>query len=315
MDNRGMSKGMTVFWIALVVGIVAVLGTLYGTGNLGTLSVGPINVSTTTTGNGVQAPGPSGSTAGYQPTATYAAVDKFSTSPITGTSYYKADGQKATTTALTNVNPGVSYTYWVDNGSGKNFVKPATFTATDGSNNIVATGYQYAAPTITAYDNNAGVAIGSATHNVTLTANGQANIDLKYQGTAKKSGAPFGGVMVIEYNSSISSVTASSPYIMSSNPYTLVYSVTNTGDTYKTYAFNSQLDDGSGNLNHITLQFQNGNAAMPTNGSLTTVDFYPANYYVTNSGNIVLDTSKAANSDTARTTTAGPYKYTFYFVK
>ncbi len=310
-NKRATSKVGTVFTVLTLVAILGII--LFSMGVIKTGS-SPLAVTNGNTGNGNAGTNNNagvGTINTAQPTATYSAIDKFSTSAITGTAYYKPANQKAQTTALSNVNSGTQYTYWVDNSTGKNYVKPAVFTAHSGANSIQAIGWQYAAPTITAYDNNAGTAITDASHNVTLSANGQANLDFKYQGTAKKSAGPFGGVMVLEYNSTISDVTCTGNDVLSANPYHVTYTVSNTADTFKEWAYSAGLDDGSGDLNHITCQFRNGATAQPAGGAFV-LSFIPAGYYVTNTGNIVLDTEQTLNGATTRTG-AGTQTSTFHF--
>jgi len=130
--------------------------------------------------------------------------------------------------------------------------------------------------------------------NTSMGANAQANIEITYQGTAKKSAGPFGGVLVTEYNTTMSSVTCTGDSLLDSNPYHLTYTVTATSNTYKPYAYGPSLDDGSASVKRISCQFQNGGTAVGA-GSYYYFKFIPANYYVTNAGDIVLDTEKFAN--------------------
>ncbi|MGC9309582.1 MAG: hypothetical protein ACP5D2_02705, partial [Candidatus Nanoarchaeia archaeon] len=71
------------------------------------------------------------------------------------------------------------------------------------------------------------------------------------------------------------------------------------------------LDDGSGEVRRISCQFKNGASAAGA-GSPYYISFIPANYYVTNYGDIVLDVEKYANDDTTRTG-FGTRKGTFYW--
>lgn len=252
---------------------------------------GDVNTNTNTgSGSGVTT---------YQPTASYTTFDKYaSTTTVSGTSYYKVGSNKATTTAQTNVNKGDQITYWVDNST--YWVKPAVETAGAGVTSIEAEAYANGTATITLYDTVNRQSSDSGTYNTSMGANKQANEELTYQGTAKQSASPFGGVMIVEYNSTISSVTCTGDDLLNSNPYHVTYTVTATTNTYKPYAYGPSLDDGTGSVRKINCQFQNGATAVGA-GSAYYFKFIPANYYVTNDGDIVLDTEKFANGVTTRT--------------
>lgn len=239
-----------------------------------------------------------GGGATYQPTASYSARDKYSTTSIAGTSYYKVNGNSATTTAYTNVNIGDGITYWVSNDS--YWMVPVTKTAGQGVNLFEAEGFSNSTVTLGLYDTVNREAVDDATYNTSMGANDQANIEITYQGTAEGSGGPFGGVMIIEYNSTMSSVICTGEDILSSNPYHLTYTVTLLAHTHKTWAYGPGLDDGSGAVKRIDCQFKNG-ATKVGAGSIYYVKFAPADYYVTDSGDIVLDTEKHADGDTTRT--------------
>jgi hypothetical protein len=235
----------------------------------------------------------------YQETGTYATKDIFGTTSVTGTSYLKTDGNPAIAgTPTTSVSQGTDYTYWVDNST--YYVLPVTQKATCGVNPFTAKAWNNASATVTGYDIVGSAAVTSGASNVSMAANANANIRFTYQGTAKKSAAPFGGVMVIEYNSSIASVTCSGANIVGTNPFHLTYTVGSTTRTYAVFAFDNKLDDGTGLAKTIDCQFKNGASAAGA-GSAYLVKFIPANYYVANDGTIVLDTEKNANQDTTRT--------------
>lgn len=312
-DKRKMAG-----WIGLVVAVIGVIGMFVPGTPLGnTINLGGQNavvqqpatvvVTTTPTAPGIT-PGLSGE-CNYQPTATYSAKDKYSTTSVPGTAYYKPSGLPATTTAYTNLNKGTTYTYWVSNST--YFVRPVTISADCGNNPFTADSWAYTAATITGYDLVNHQTTTSGAYNTSMGANDLANVQVTYQGVAKKSAGPFGGVMVIEYNSSISSVTATGDQILSSNPYHVTYSVSATSHTSKQFAYSSDLDDGTGSVRTINLQVQNG-ASAAGDGADWKVTFIPANYYVTNDGNIELDTEKFANSDTSRTN-LGEQTATFYW--
>lgn len=239
-----------------------------------------------------------GGGANYQPTASYSARDKFSTTSVSGTSYYKVNGNSATTTAYTNTNVGDAITYWVSNTS--YYVQPVSKSAHSGVTPFEALGWENSSVTITLYDTVGRATVTSGKSNITMGANGQANIEITYQGTAKGSAGPFGGDMVFEGNKTLASVTCTGDNLLSDNPYHLTYGVTDTNNAYHVWAYDSGLDDGTGKPKTVSCQVLNGATAVGT-GSAYYVKFIPANYYVTNAGDIVLDTEKNANQDTTRT--------------
>jgi len=292
---------------------------LLGLPILAYMGVGPLqglNAPLAVIPEGVSIPTPSGDngavttgTETYQPTASYATKDKFSTTSVSGTAYYKVNDLPATTTAKTNVRSGEKYTYWVSNDT--YYVEPVVFVAKPGANDIVADAWQNASATITGYDTVNHQTTTNGAYNTSMGANDQANIQITYQGTAKKSAGPFGGVMVLEYNSTISSVTCTGDYLLSDNPYHLTYTTSATTHTYKAWAYSSEVDDGSGAVRTFDCQFKNGASAVGA-GSAWYVKFIPANYYVTNDGDIVLDVEKFENDDTTRTGLGTP-SATFYW--
>lgn len=239
----------------------------------------------------------SGGGATYQPTVSYSAKDKYSTTSISGTSYYKVNSNSAITTAYTNANVGDQITYWVSNST--YWVKPVIKGAGTGVTTFEALGWANSSATVTLYDTVNRQSTTDGAYNTSLGANALANVEITYQGTAQGSSGPFGGVMVVEYNATISSVTCTGSAIMSSNPYHLTYSVSATSHTYKAWAYSSELDDGSATVQRINCQFKNGATAVGA-GSPYYVKFIPANYYVTDAGDIVLDTEKNADGDTTR---------------
>jgi len=239
-----------------------------------------------------------GGGATYQPTASYSARDKYSTTSVSGTSYYKVGSNSATTTAYSNVNVGDSITYWVSNTS--YWIKPVVKTAGAGVNPFEALGWANSSASVSLYDSVGRASADSGDSNISMGANDQANVEITYQGTSEGSAGPFGGKMVIEMNSTISSVTCTGDALTSSDPYHLTYSVSATSNTYKSWAYGPSLDDGTGAVKRIDCQFKNGASAVGA-GSAYYVKFIPANYYVSDKGDIILDTEKAENGDTTRT--------------
>ncbi len=245
-----------------------------------------------------------GANVAVNPTATYATKDKFSTLSIGGTSYYARDGDAATTTAIGNVNPGVQYTYWVSNGT--YYVAPKVFTASSLNNNVVNdVAFKSGGVTTSLYDTDNRQTTTSGAYNTSVGVNGVANIEVSYQGVAKQSNMPFGGVMVVEKNQSFNvngGVTCSGANIApntGANAFTVTYSPSATDMNTVVYKVLPTIDDGVNvNKKVIGCQFQNGGS--DASGAYK-VTFIPANYYVTNEGKIALDVEQAKNGLTTRT--------------
>jgi hypothetical protein len=107
--------------------------------------------------------------------------------------------------------------------------------------------------------------------------------------------------MVAEYNTTLSDVTCTGAGLLKVNPYKLTHTLAlGTTHTYKQWGFDSSIDDGSGGLKTINCQAKGGSTAVGA-GSEFRVTFYAADYYVTESGNILLDTEQSADSSTTRT--------------
>ena len=291
-NNKGEMKGGWVIVLVIVaVILVASPGLLTNLFSSGTTTT----TTTTTTEETAVCP--------YQPTATYTQKDKFSSNIITGgTAYYKVNALPSTTSAPTNVNKGTSYQYWYSNTTV--YVAPMTKTAGCGANDFIADSWQNGSVTLSGYDTVGNVVIcqTAGTNNITLGANAQANQKITYQGTAKKSAMPFGGLMVVEYNSTISDVVCTGANIKSGNPsgFHITYGVSATTRTSKVFEVDSALDDGSGTSRTIDCQFTNGASAVGASSPYY-VKFFPANYYLTNDGNFALDVEKTLNSDNTRT--------------
>ncbi len=249
-------------------------------------------------GNGNPLPVPTGGLPNYQPTASYSTIDKYSTTSVSGTSYYKANNNKATTTAVTNVNLKDKIKYWVSNTT--YWVKPEVVTINSQTSIIQADAWANSSATVTLYDPVNRQTTTSGAYNTSLGANDDASVEITYDGTAEGSAGAFGGVMIFERNSTISSVKCTGDQLLKSNPYHVTYTVTATTNTYDAFAYDSSLDDGSGAPRTINCEVKNGASAVGA-GSAYYVKFIPANYYVTQAGDIVLDTEKNADGDTTRT--------------
>jgi hypothetical protein len=292
-----------------MVGVVALVIALLALGGTGTL--GGKWDFLAIEGGGATSDGTSGSNANVNvnPVATYATQEKWTTAVVAGTAYYQKKGTAATTTAITNVNPGDSYTYWVSNAT--TYVRPIEFVAGTLNNNIVnKNGYANATQTIILYDSLGNANVQGGIANVSMGAGDTKSIVLKYQGTYQQSSAPFGGVLIVEKNSSIQQVTCTGDSILPTVPYSQVtYSVSATANNYQMFGLDSTLDDGTSSVRQITCQFKNG--ATDTSSPVT-FKVIPANYYFANDGNIYLDVQKTANSDTARVGLGTP-SATMYF--
>ena len=142
--------------------------------------------------------------------------------------------------------------------------------------------------------------MSNGANNISMGANDQANVEITYQGTSKKSASPFGGIMVIEKNSTITTVTCTGDdLIKGTSPYHITYTASATTHDYRLFPYAGTIDDGTGSVKRITCQFLNGGTA--TDGSTYWIKFIPANYYVSNDGNFELDVEKFLNDDTTRT--------------
>lgn len=240
----------------------------------------------------------------YQPTASYQTKDKYASQTISGTSYYQEDGKPASTTALTNILLNEKYTYWVDNKSAANaayyWVKPYEFIGMQTTNVVNDEVYNNGTMSITGWDMIGSASVTNGANNATLTT-GTATIKFTFQGTNKKSAVPFGGVLVVEYNNTISDVTCSGDGIIGENSkYRVTYAPYATDMTNKKFELAYGFDDGKASVKEITCQFI-GSATSPGADAPLFVKIIPANYYVGNDGKFYLDTEKAADSSNTRT--------------
>lgn len=274
----------------------------------------PLTGITTPSGDGLTVSGSGTSVSTYQPTATYATQNKFdSTASVGGTSYYKVGGlttgQPASTTAITNVEKGSSYTYWVDNGTTSAtsyLIKPLTFSA--GQVNTLVNVEAYAnstSPSISVYDLIGKVSAEKETSNISMGANDNAKVEFSYLGVAKNANLPFGGVVVIEYNNTIASVNCVGDGIVgANNKYQLTYTAASTGNNFKVYEVAEGYDVSpngvTGVIKTVTCDFVNGATAAGAAAPYY-IKYYAAGYYLGSDGNIHLDVEKAANGATTRT--------------
>lgn len=305
MNKKGKTGSFTmlVWFIAIVA--VLILGTVFYMAFRTPTEPQTIVNTPSPQPSGTGTSGGSSNACNYQPSVTYTTKDQAGTTIVAGTSYYGAGTGPATTTALTNVVAGNPYTYWVDNGTGANlgyFDAPAIFTPGCGAQTVNAVAYQFNNQTLSGYDLIGKTsAIGQAT-NVSMGAGKSANIQITYLGSALKTAMPFGGLMVVEYNSTIPTLTASGDGIVAnSGKFHITYSSTATSNTFQTFEVTPALDPGASVVNpkYINLAFQNGQTSA--NGGNVYVKFFPAAYYYGNDGQIRLDVEKTANQATTRT--------------
>jgi hypothetical protein len=304
MNRKGKQVSSGLIWI-VAIALIAIVG-------LGSYAMfwNPV------ANEGLPSPSPGAPNAGatqcsQNPAYTYSATDKYSTSAVTGTDEIKIGSLKPVT-SLANPTFGEQVSYWKDNTSGTAYFCEVTPVKSVycGAQQLQTTCYQNGTLTLSVYDTAARASLSSAggdvagNTNVTIGANGQANFEVGYQGTAKKANMPFGGCMVVEVPSTITTVSPSGMGISAAAcPYTLTYAVSSTSNVYKAFAVPAGFDaDGAGDFKKINLQLQAG-ASNPS--GYATVTFYPANNYITNTGEIKLGIEKDANADTTKTFASG----------
>lgn len=293
LQSKKGASGATMAMVAIAIAAVVIAGMLVYT------NFGP----TTQTALGGSTSG--GTNPAVNPTATYSTKDKFSTSIISGTSYYANDGLPATTSVISNVNPGVKYTYWVDNAS--TYVKPLVFTASTLNNNIVnQEALLNGTATTSLYDTDNRQTVTNGVYNTSVGIGGVANIEISYQGVAKKSFMPFGGVMIVEKNNSFNvngGVVCSGANLAAntgSDAFTVTYTPSSVDANTVVYKVLPTIDDGANvNTKKVNCQFQESTGVDAAGAYKVT--FIPANYYVTNDGKFALDTEQVANGLTTRT--------------
>lgn len=245
-------------------------------------------------------------TCSQNPAYTYSAVDTFSTTTILGTDRIKSDGNKPVT-SLAAPPAGKTLEYWKDNSTVFCEVVTEEGGAKCGSQTMQTQCYQNSTSTsLKLYDRDnkqfvTTPAAAGAANNVSIGANGAVNLQITYQGTAKYANMPFGGCLAIEVPTTITEVIVNGEGLTSSNlcPYTWTYAVSATTNTYKLFAVPSGFDkDASGDLKEIDVQLKAGSTDPTT--ATAYYEFMPADYYVTNDGNIVLGIEKDKNGDTTK---------------
>jgi len=252
---------------------------------------------------------------GYQPTASYSTVNHFNATVITGTSYYKAGSQKATTTQILNTDPNVQYQYWVS-ATGQ-YVIPISFTGSGTKTVVNTNAYQNGSITINGYDLIADKAITSGIANASL-GTGTAKIKFTVLGSALTTGIPFGGVLVVEANNTISQINCFGDGIsaVSGSKYQLTWQPTTANLRYVYYELASGYDVSPDGLIGITKTFECDFVA-PASPGTTLAPYYvrivPTNYYYVNpDGSFALDVEQKLNGLTTRTG-LGQFTGTFYW--
>lgn len=288
--------------LALVVGFLAVKPYVGGT----PLSVAeggtPIETTQVTA---------SGSDAGCNsiPTVTYATRDAYGTTAVSGvTTYYKSGSSPATTTALTNPQAGSSVSYWVDNTTW--FTAPFTKTVACSANDpFIAKAYQNSSSiSLSVYDSlNKVLATESTTLatsnstalNVSIGASSIMNLEVSWTGVKNRASMPYGGCLLVEIPTNISSVTIGGEGITSGCPYQVTHNTLSVNNNYKEFTIPSGWDaDGSAATKTFNVQIL---ASANNPQGYGRMVFIPASYYVTNSGDFALDIEESLNDVNTRT--------------
>jgi hypothetical protein len=233
----------------------------------------------------------------YSPALTYNGFDVKNTGTLLiGTNYIKVDGGAPVST-YANGGKGQVVQYWLSNTS--LYCAPTSKTLTCSPSTIQSACYQNATNTMVAQTtSSATLTAGGGATNLTLSANGVANMVLRYQGQAKKSSMPYGGIMVVEVPNTVSGVTVNGAGVTPGmGNFHLTHTVSSTSNIYFTYLVDGTLEDATGAEKVLSFQFQAG-ATAPAGKFY--VKFYPANYYVSNNGDFVLDVEKSANQETTK---------------
>lgn len=293
MNKKGKMNGTKIGIFIGVFAIIAILGmvsyaTFFGKSQSAT---GQVN-----TPSGTQV-SPGGFIA---PAYTYSAYDAFSTTAIGGTDQIKLNGNKPVT-SLASPTAGQALTYWKSNTSYMCEVAGPE-TVQYGPQSVQTTCYANGTTTLAVYDKVGRVTLtnGGGANNITIGANGNANLEFSYQANAKQSNFPFGGCVAVDYPTTMSSFSVSGALSdLTPCPYTWTFTPATSGNAYRTFAIPAGFDkDGVGDYKVMNV----GMLASASDPSGTvTITMQPANYYVTNAGEIVLGIEKDKNQDTTKT--------------
>lgn len=309
MNKKGKANWTAIGVVSALV-VIAVILVLGFTGHLGKAG----------SQSGLNTPNPSGNQGGTvsgcpnNPTYSGSAVDYFGTTVVGGTDEYII-GDNKPITSLTNValSKGNVLQYWKSNSTYYCAPSDATALGCDPVNPQLAC-YLNATVTLSAYDvpGNSLLTAGGGATNITLGATDSKALNLHYKGTSKQAAMPFGGLMVVEVPTGVTSVDVSGAGIMSGvGNFHLTYSNTVAGNPY--YVFNVPAGfDAEKVASDKTIQITM-NTGSTNPAGLAYVKFIPANYYIVSStGKFALDTEQYLNSDTTRTGIANAgLSYTF----
>lgn len=272
------------------------------------VSQGWIDMGTTT-----PAPQPSGGgqpvtgdvQCAQNPSYTYVGRDSLNGVSVGGTDQIRINGFAPVTSG--SPIAGKSVEYWKQNTTGGLCDKISSVGAC-GIQVLQTPCYKNSSTyTMTMYDEPAHTSLTSTTStgtgatNVSIAANGVANIKLTLQATAKQSLLPFGGCIAVEYPNSVTSVSMTGD-LSSANScqYPWTYSVASTSNTYKLFAIPNGFDkDGTGTIKTVDFQIQNGATDITAGNFVVTLQ--QAYYYIGNDGNFYLGIEKDRNADTTKT--------------
>lgn len=304
--NTAKNTAMWLGSILLLLVIVGVVGMFAGVVKL------PQNAANQPTQNGQTV------VLGQNPAYTYQANDAYSSTVVGGTDQIKANGNMPVT-SLAAPDAGLPLQYWKNNGT--YFCEVASTTALQGSHSLQTNCYANATITLGVYDKVGRVALtsGGGANNITMGANGNANLEISYQATAKASSMPFGGCMAIDVPTTITSNTVEGSGISTLKPcpYKWTYATLATTNAASFYEVPAGFDkNGLGDYKTIALILNAGGSDPAANAKVT---FQPANYYVASydiapnvyhpqgikKGDFVLGIEKDANADTTKTVAAG----------
>lgn len=232
------------------------------------------------------------------PAYTYSAIDAFASgTTVGGTDYIKLDGN-APVTSLASPTVGKSLQYWKSNATyacGTDETSVACST-----NSVQVKCYANASTATLGFADVSGSVTAAldatGANNITIGANSVKNIEMTYSGVSKKSLAPFGGCLVVEYPVGLT-VSVKGAGIDSSVPCAYAYSYSaSAGNTYKAIAVPEKFDtDAVASPKKISVQISSGSANP---AGTFTAKIQSANNYVTDAGDIVKGVEKDKNQDT-----------------
>lgn len=254
-------------------------------------------------------------TCSQNPAYTYSAIDKFSNTIITGTDQIRLNSLKPVT-SLASPTVGEDIVYWKENNTIFCNLEDES-PVLCGSQLVQTTCFQNVTSLTTKVFNRddntflaeAGATLSSTSEtNLTLGVKGIANLELRYQGIADRSGMPFGGCVAIEYPNTITKITVTGsqgdmiPAAVLDTPctdFTYTYSNQGTGTTVRQIRIPDGWDSkGFGDLKILNFQVEAG--SDDPSGTIF-VEWMPANYYVTNDGPFDLNIDKVLNRETSKT--------------